>query len=725
MRHRLLLFLTPMLLAPMGVVGEAPSKTALFKKDTDGHKVYRIPAMVVTTKGTILAFCEARQGGDFSDMELVLKRSIDNGATWSEMQTLVDIDDHSIGNPCAVVDRDTGIIHLLFDDKTTNQIFHTKSDDDGVTWSDRVEIAETVNGAGSTASRPSPGHGIQLQSGRLLMPACTRGKKWGRFHSYAIVSDDHGKTWRAGEVTGEGMNECMAVELPGGGVYMSMRHYRGVEAGDYEAWSKDTLAANDWNGADRKAIKGGKVPRRAYAVSHDEGETWEACQLDPALIDPRCQAAILRVGDHVVYGGPASTDRENYSLRLSNDSCRTWPVMKTLHAGPAAYSDLTVLADGSIGCLYECGDENKYDTITFERVELDRLVNAPPFEKDIFVGGQDGYHTYRIPSLMTTMKGTLLAFCEGRKTSRGDAGDIDLIVKRSVDNGSTWFPQPIVHEEGGDAKITIGNPCPVQDRDTGVIWAPFCRNNKRVFVTSSDDDGMTWSEPREITETVSETEWDWYATGPGVGIQLTIGEHAGRLVIPSDHRHDASYGNGSHMVYSDDHGKTWTRGQSVKPGANECQVVELDDGALMLNIRMQTYNKGSRAVSVSKDGGETWGELTHDENLPGPICQASIINATTPEDKPVLLFSNPHSAGDPEAKDKKKRKGKRINMTVKVSYDEGKSWPVARQVHPNASAYSCLTVLRNGEIGLLYEKGEGSQYNKITFARFPIEWLTE
>ena len=131
-----------------------------------------------------------------------------------------------------------------------------------------------------------------------------------------------------------------------------------------------------------------------------------------------------------------------------------------------------------------------------QQITLSRTIPIR-HEVDVFVAGRDGYHTYRIPSLLPTAKGTLLAFCEGRKTGRGDHGDIDLMVKRSTDSGLTWSEQAVVYEEGGGAKITIGNPCPVQDRDTGVIWMPFCRNNKRVFVTWSEDDGLTWAPPRD------------------------------------------------------------------------------------------------------------------------------------------------------------------------------------------------------------------------------------
>ena len=185
---------------------------------------------------------------------------------------------------------------------------------------------------------------------------------------------------------------------------------------------------------------------------------------------------------------------------------------------------------------------------------LGAAIADEPLRRDVFVAGTDGYHTFRIPSLLGTPAGTLLAFCEGRKTGRGDHGDLDLVLRRSADGGRTWGPLELVYEEGGDAKITIGNPCPVVDQATGAIWFPFCRDNRDVLVTHSTDDGRTWSKPRDITADVKPKHWGWYATGPGVGIQLQRGPHQGRLVIPCDHREplEGRQATVSHCFFSDD-----------------------------------------------------------------------------------------------------------------------------------------------------------------------------
>lgn len=346
---------------------------------------------------------------------------------------------------------------------------------------------------------------------------------------------------------------------------------------------------------------------------------------------------------------------------------------------------------------------------------------SPLRQVDVFQSGKEGYHTFRIPSLLVTPKGTLLAFCEGRKTSRADHGDVDLVLKRSEDGGKTWGPLELVYEEGDTAKITIGNPCPVVDRDTGIIWLPFTRDNVDVFVTHSRDDGKTWAKPVKITTEVKKASWSWYATGPGVGIQLQKGPHKGRLLIPCDHKDRSQKGNTgyqSHVIYTDDHGKTWKLGGVAGPFTNECQVVELTDGSLLLNMRnYQGQGEGDelkskrRALARSRDGGLTWSDSEYDGTLIEPICQASLHRYSWPDgkDKSLLLFSNPASTNQ------------RRQMTIRRSADEGKTWPVSKLIHEGSAAYSCLATLPDRRIGLLYERDD---YGKISFAAFTLDWLT-
>ncbi len=344
---------------------------------------------------------------------------------------------------------------------------------------------------------------------------------------------------------------------------------------------------------------------------------------------------------------------------------------------------------------------------------------AEPRQVDVFVGGQEGYHTFRIPALLRTKDATLLAFCEGRKTGRGDHGDLDLVLKRSEDGGKTWSDLSLIYEEGGDAEVTIGNPCPVQDDTTGTIWLPLCRDNNEVLMMRSDDDGLTWSAPVDVTEQVKRPGWGWYATGPGVGIQLHHGAHAGRLVIPCDHREpvDGKQVMMSHCFYSDDRGTSWQLGDSVASHTDECQVVELADGRLLINMRNywarsggQPARGGMRAIAHSTDGGESWSELQFDSTLIEPICQASLVagRGARGTSQPPLFFSNPAS------------KTKRIRLTLRMSRDGGKTWPFAKMIHQGAAGYSSLAVLSDDRIGCLYECDD---YKRITYAEIDVNGL--
>jgi sialidase-1 len=339
----------------------------------------------------------------------------------------------------------------------------------------------------------------------------------------------------------------------------------------------------------------------------------------------------------------------------------------------------------------------------------------PPTENVLFESGKEGYHTYRIPALAVTSKGTLLAICEGRKTSSSDHGDVDLVLKRSTDGGTTWSALALLHEEGQDAQITIGNPCVVVDQIRGQVQLLFTRNNDKVFVTSSSDEGQTWSKPRDITASVKQPDWTWYATGPGNGIQLIKGTHKGRLVIPCDHRvkdiKNKKQSSRSHVVYSDDHGQTWQIGGVTDTHMNECAVAELADGTLLLNMR-SFRGKSQRGIALSKDGGLTWSPVQDDAVLVEPVCQASLLRYSweNGKEKSILAFANP---ADPKA---------RKNMTVRLSLDEGRTWPISKAIWKGSAIYSSLARLPDGNLGLLYER---ESYRQIVFCRISLAWLTQ
>ena len=352
-------------------------------------------------------------------------------------------------------------------------------------------------------------------------------------------------------------------------------------------------------------------------------------------------------------------------------------------------------------------------------------VVAIPEGRPLFVGGRDGYHTYRIPALAVATNGTLLAFCEGRVKGAGDSGDIDLLLKRSTDGGKTWSAQQVLWDDTGNC---CGNPCAVVDRETGTVWllstwnrgddhegeiiAGKSKDTRRVFAMRSDDNGVTWSKPVEITTTTKQDTWTWYATGPGSGIQIENGPHKGRLIIPCDHIEAGSKRYFSHVIFSDDHGVTWQMGgRTPIDRVNECEVVELSGGRLMLNMRNYDRAQRKRQVAFSDDAGITWTDQRHDEALIEPICQAAIERFRPPSggQPGVILFSNPASTGG------------RVRMTLRASLDDGKTWPHAGVLHEGPSAYSDLAVLPDGSAACLYEAGEKHPYESIVFARISAE----
>ena len=223
---------------------------------------------------------------------------------------------------------------------------------------------------------------------------------------------------------------------------------------------------------------------------------------------------------------------------------------------------------------------------------------------------------------------------------------------------------------------------------------------------------MTWTKPEDITATAKKSDWTWYATGPGCGIQLKTG----RMVIPCDHSLVGVKGNSrSHVIYSDDHGATWKIGGIVDRRVNECQVAERADGSLILNMRNcprganDTYQ---RAVALSYDGGLTWASFRFDPALPEPMCQASLVrHGGAAGTGNLLVFANPAGA-------------KREKLTVRLSNDGGDTWAASKELWPGPAAYSALTVFPDGSIGCLYERGEKNPYARIAFARFALDWIS-
>ena len=338
------------------------------------------------------------------------------------------------------------------------------------------------------------------------------------------------------------------------------------------------------------------------------------------------------------------------------------------------------------------------------------------YETVVFHAGENGVNTYRIPAIVTTKSGKVIAFAEARHNSRSDTGDIDLVMKESLDGGKTWSEARTVWDDAGNV---CGNPCPVVDRRTGRIILLSTWNNgkdpekkihdrtaidtRRVFVMYSDNEGKTWSKPKDITSSTKRDNWTWYATGPCHAIQLK----SGRIVVPCNHgifEDGKAAGTASHVIYSDDGGKTWHIGADAGVG-NESTVVELGNGDVMLNMRSWRRDREetgyARIVAVSHDEGLTFDEPYFERALIEPVCNASIINY----DDTSLLFSNPE------------HKEKRKNLTVRMSRDSGKTWERICTVTEGPTAYSDLVVFPDGDAGVLFESGKTMSYENISFAR--------
>jgi alpha-L-rhamnosidase len=341
---------------------------------------------------------------------------------------------------------------------------------------------------------------------------------------------------------------------------------------------------------------------------------------------------------------------------------------------------------------------------------------------ELFRAGDSGYACFRIPAMVKSKKGTLLAFAEARKKGCSDTGDIDLVLRRSTDQGKTWSTLQVIWDDGENV---AGNPAPVVDYETGTIillstWNlgtdhesmiidQTSKDTRRIFIMQSADDGTTWNQPREITSMVKLPSWTWYATGPVHGIQLKSKPYKGRLMIPCDHIEAGTKKYFSHVIYSDDHGSTWKLGGTTpQDQVNECTVAELPDGKLMLNMRNYERKQRSRKVSSSMDGGATWSDLVNDPALIEPICQAALLDITINGRQKALAFLNPaDSAG-------------RRNLELKISRDEGKTWELMSTIQRGPAAYSDLVQVSKNELGCLYEAGKKSAYEGIYFNKVPI-----
>jgi sialidase-1 len=374
---------------------------------------------------------------------------------------------------------------------------------------------------------------------------------------------------------------------------------------------------------------------------------------------------------------------------------------------------------------------------------------AKPFlEKiDLFEEKTNGFVQYRIPGIVVTSKGSILAYCEARKYTVADRGEIEIHMRRSTDAGRTWSPpKQIAHmgprlprnphmsakkkkkkNMGGPNEQTVNNPVAIADSN-GVVHFVYCVEYMRSFYMRSSNDGITWSKPVELTYAFekfrTECPWQVIATGPGHGIKL----NSGRLVIPvwlSTYEGKPRIKKASAVIFSDDGGSTWQRGDIAIVGGGECSVAELSDGRVILTAR-NSDPSNRRAVTFSKDGVTGWSKTEFAPELLEPGCMAGMVSypPTGKTKKPLLLFSNPHTTDRPHSA--------RRDVAIKLSYDDASTWPVSKILEPGPSAYSDLAVLPDGTVLCFYESGRpGSDrphrawaYACLRMARFNLEWLT-
>lgn len=707
-------------------------------------KMVWVPRATISPKGDYLILFPEGQGSCYQGKQMLALRSSDKGKTWTGPTVAFDSSQshhgfvpliprgspriYAFGTqpiPGMVGDRSKGL-------QENCPIGFRWSDDDGHNWSkvtlirpendpeftgmSCVRMCETDAGTWLIGSHD----GIWRRKGSPA-PVTTR--------QYILRSEDKGKTWQVLPKQRPGgwclekfdrMDEGTVVSLGGKKAVVFVR----------------TAEGHIWESG-----------------SDDDGRTWS----DPkptTLVHPDAPPMIFHLGDGKTlitfihnrydperphFDQPA---RNEVWCSISKDAGRTWGEPRFVFAGADAEghihsnSYLDMIADGSrihifLGqkgkqLLYLQFDESDMPGF-MTKAELAAAVKHPAETADgvertaLFQAGEDGYAGFRIPGIVVTTKGTVLAYCVGRK-AWGDWADIDIFLRRSSDGGKTWEPRKKLGDEGAS---TVDNPTAIVDRKTGAVHMLYQVNYARAFYMRSDDDGRSFSEPVDITAVFEkfrkEYDWNVIAPGPGHGIQLANG----RLIVPvwlstGGRRHRPSIVS---VIYSDDHGGTWQRGDIVVRNdaefrnPSETVAVELSDGRVMLNIRSESA-QSRRLVALSADGATGWTKPVFDEALFEPVCFGSLqrLSKMPESDKNRILFVNPNSG----SRDRR-------NLTVRLSYDEGRSWPVRKVLDPDIAGYSDLAVSPDGSIYCIYERGglRVNQYESITVATFSLDWLTD
>jgi len=364
---------------------------------------------------------------------------------------------------------------------------------------------------------------------------------------------------------------------------------------------------------------------------------------------------------------------------------------------------------------------------------------------NLFEARKDGYHNYRVPGIVRSPGGVILATAEARRGGGGDWDSNDILLRRSLDHGVTWGARQVVVDHAAYGPGPVSNFVMISDTQEGVLHALYCHNYARIFAMRSSDDGATFSEPVEITEMLlpfrDHYPWRVIATGPGHGIQL----RNGRLVIPvwmSDGS-GSEFGRG-HLghrpsevatIYSDDHGATWSCGEifvhtdARVHNPSETLAVELSDGRVLCNIRSEA-KENRRLIAISPDGASNWTTPEFDEALLEPVCMASLLRLAqqTADGSSIYLFANPDTLENELTPTGGNLHHDRKRVTVKMSTDECRTWPVARVLEAGPSGYSDLAEATDGTLLCIYECGMVDRMTDtryLTVARFDLAWLEQ
>ena len=759
---------------------EGPLEAFLRPSTFESHQVFaqdRFPNVVVAMDGTVIAGWNGVQ----------CRRSVDGGATWGEPIPIATglmggsfVVDEISGDVLAFVEEEhpPGKPVRLY-----------RSRDHGATWANQeLTIHPNSLGHVPALHMNDHGITLRHGrfKGRLVCPSRWYGRTnypVEFFHTHytnAIFSDDGGRTWKASEpFPAMGTGEACLAELADGRLYYNTRRHwapttedalwrwTGVSLDAGQTWENPlrSLVLPDGNSDSTYGLMGGLV--RLPILGRDvlvfsnvvsqqgrkNGYVW--CSFDGGATWPvRRQVFAGQFAYSSLNAGRPGTPSEGWIYLLNEGGPQgggtfsrfnlSW-LLEGEATGNAAVPDwvfnLTPQETGDSGRVIRDLEPPT------RRAALQRNSNASPDSNESVANpetshadsritrvivrreGDDNSKSYRIPGIAVTPKGTIVACFDIRWNGAGDLpGNIDVGVMRSTDNGDTWGPMVVAMDYDqhipDSAGNGVGDPAILVDRHTGhlfiaALWSfgnnawhgskPGMDPNEtgQWVIARSTDDGLTWERPRSITPQIKDPSWRLLFNGPGAGIQLVDGT----LVFPAQYK-DATAKPSSCFIYSSDQGENWKISPAAIPGTpltSESQIVQLSDGSLLMTMRNETRDPQRAWSRWAWTGDLTNGRWVDTRlDVTDPVCMAGL----TRHPSGLLLLSNNNS-------------NRRERMTIRYSRDEGQTWSAGRLLDPRPSAYSCLATLANGEIGILYECGDGHSVETLTFARFPLEWIIE